>query len=71
MGLAVLVLELGVQEHGHEIVGGILGPPLDVPVNSEPSAMRSGLDSIGLPGSVRRFLVGAVAHGDLAGSWGC
>ena len=60
---AGLVLELGVEQLGHDVVGRVLGPPVDV--LGELSAVgRCSLDtSIGSPASVRRLRVDPVADG--------
>ena len=52
---ARLVLELGVEELGHEVVGGVFGPPVDVVLEMVAPGDVSSFTSMGWPGSVRRL----------------
>ena len=60
--LAVLVLELGVEQRGHEVVGGVLGAPFDVVGEHVAAGDLVLLDDHGLAGLGAQVGVGAVAH---------
>ena len=61
-----LVLELGVEQLGHEVVGGVLGAPVDVVLEHARRWRRSpAWTAIGSPGTVRRLASVLFADGDL------
>ena len=66
-GLAVLVLELGVEQSRHEVVGRVLGPPLDV-VGEHVAARDLFLLHVHRLARLRAQVgVGLVAYRDLVG----
>ena len=64
-GRAGLVLELGVEELGHEVVGRVLGPPVDVLLEHRTAGDLVLLDVHRLARLGAQVVVGLVAHRDL------
>ncbi len=59
---SVLVFELGVEQRGHEVVGGVLGPPFDVVGEHVAAGDLVLLDDHGFAGLGAQVGIGAVAY---------